>query len=78
MLQRLKSAIESGKEITIDKVFNTLDSNKNGDMEVTEFNEMLHLLYDKVDKVEVDELFKHFDSKGIGKISKEDFAKALK
>lgn len=77
VLQKIKGAIESGKSMSIDKVFDTLDSNKNGDMEITEFNEMLHLLYDNVDKFEVDELFKHFDSKGFGKITKEDFKKAL-
>lgn len=35
------------------------------------------MLYDRVDKVEVDELFKHFDVKGLGKITIEDFRKAL-
>jgi hypothetical protein len=46
-------------------------------MEVTEFNEMINSLYDNVGRVEVDSLFKHFDTKGQGRISKEDFKKAL-
>ncbi len=54
-----------------------MDNNNNGTMEVSEFNEMIHLLYDKVDKYEVDALFKHFDVKGYGRISKDDFKKAL-
>lgn len=42
-------------------------------MEVHEFNEMLNFLYEGVGKLEVDSLFKHFDIKGKGKLSKEDF-----
>jgi len=47
-------------------------------MEITEFNEVIKLLYESgVKKVEVDSLFRHFDSKGVGYITKDDFQKAL-
>ena len=45
-------------------VFETNDNNGNGLIDVIEFNEMIKLMYDKVDKYEVDALFKHFDTKG--------------
>lgn len=38
---------------------------------------MLNYAYEGVGKLEVDSLFKHFDSTGTGKLSKEDFKKAL-
>lgn len=77
VLQKIKGAIEGGKDVSVDKIFSTLDNNNSGQMEITEFNEMLNLLYADVNKVEVDELFRHFDSTGRGKITKEDFKKAL-
>jgi Ca2+-binding EF-hand superfamily protein len=47
-------------------------------MEIHEFNEMLNYLYgDRVGKLEVDSLFKHFDVSGTGKINKEDFKRQL-
>jgi hypothetical protein len=58
-------------------VFNTLDDNNNNQMEVTEFNQMINMLYEAVDKYEVDELFKHFDTRGMGRITKEEFKRAL-
>lgn len=80
VLQKVKNAIEAdttGGAKRVDEVFKTVDNDRSGEIDIIEFNEMLHLLYDKVDKVEVDELFKHFDSRGLGKITIEDFRKAL-
>lgn len=78
VLQKLKIAIENAKSHTVESVFKAVDNNGNGQMEVTEFNEMIRLLYDTVDKYEVDALFKHFDTKGCGRITLEEFKKALK
>jgi hypothetical protein len=61
----------------VDSVFATLDDNNNGLMEVTEFNELITMLYEAVDKYEVDALFRHFDTRGMGRITKEEFKKAL-
>ena len=38
---------------------------------------MLNYLYEGVGKLEVDSLFKHFDTTGTGKLKKADFKKAL-
>jgi Ca2+-binding EF-hand superfamily protein len=39
---------------------------------------MLNFLYgESVGKLEIDSLFKHFDSSGTGKINKEDFKRQL-
>lgn len=46
-------------------------------MEITEFNEMINLLVSNADKYEVDALFKHFDVRGIGRINREEFKRAL-
>ena len=54
-----------------------MDDNNDNQMGVTEFNQMIRLLYDRVDKYEVDALFKHFDTKGCGKITVDEFKKAL-
>ena len=77
VLQKLKMAIENAKGQSIEKIFKTLDDNNNNQMEVIEFNQMIRLLYDQVDKYEVDALFKHFDTKGCGRITLEEFKKAL-
>jgi hypothetical protein len=64
--------------MTSDKVFDLYDRDKSNKMEITEFNEMLNYLYEGgVGKVEVDSLFRHFDTRGVGYISKEEFKKAL-
>lgn len=54
-----------------------MDDNNNGEMNIVEFNNLISLIYDDVGKVEVDELFKHFDKKGLGSITKQDFTAAL-
>ena len=35
---KIKSAIESDKKLKIEEIVKTLDSNKNGELEITEFN----------------------------------------
>ncbi|CDW86689.1 protein fantom [Stylonychia lemnae] len=77
VLDQLKKAIQTGVDLSVEKVFETVDNNKNGEMDIFEFNEMITLLHKDVEKFEVDAIFKHFDIKGTGKISKEDFKKAL-
>lgn len=77
VLSKLKAAIENAKGQTIDSIFNTLDDNNNGLMEVSEFNSLINALYETVDKYEVDALFKHFDSRGMGKITKDEFKRAI-
>ena len=61
----------------MDKVFATVDENNSNSMEVIEFNEMISACYQELKKHEIDTLFKHFDKKGLGKITKEEFKKGL-
>ncbi len=77
VLKKLRSAIENAKGQTVDSVFHTLDNNGDNQMSVTEFNEMISMLYQTVDKYEVDTLFKHFDKKGRGRITLQEFKDAL-
>lgn len=76
VLGKIKRVIEDGKKDP-GHVFDTFDSNKSNQMEITEFNELVNYLYANVSKDEIDSLFKHFDLKGQGRISKDDFKKAL-
>lgn len=76
VLQRLRTAIQSGKT-KISEIFKAVDSNNNGEMEVHEFNEAIGLLYSNLDKYEVDALFKHFDTQGLGRITIPQFERAL-
>lgn len=63
--------------MSVEKVFKTVDDNSNGIMDVTEFNEAVSLCYRELSKHEVDVLFKHFDKRGVGTITKEEFNKGL-
>ena len=74
---KIRTAIESDKTLKIEEMIKALDKSKNGELEITEFNELITLIYSKVEKVEVDELFKHFDKNGSGNISVEEFKKGL-
>ena len=76
VMDKVKRAIDRG-DLSVDKVFQTVDSDGNGAIDIVEFNEMISLLYDKVGKTEVDELFKHVDKRGTGKVTLEDLKKAL-
>ena len=78
VLSKMKSVLQGSKDMTPEKVFDLYDRDRSNKMEITEFNEMLNYLYEGgINKVEVDSLFKHFDSRGVGYITKEDFKKAL-
>ena len=69
-MDKIRSAINNGKETTLNSLFDTVDNNRNGEIDIIEFNELINLIYEDVGKVEVDELFKHFDKNGLGKINK--------
>lgn len=74
----MKKVLEGTKGMTVDEVFDMCDRDRSNKMEITEFNDVVKQLYSSsVNKVEIDSLFRHFDSKGIGYISKDDFKKAL-
>eukprot|EP00347_Sterkiella_histriomuscorum_P001912 403370193 len=76
VLQKLRNAIETGK-MTYEKVFEAVDDDGNNTMEVHEFNQAVNLLFQNVEKYEIDALFKHFDVQGVGRITKEEFKRAL-
>ena len=69
--------MDSSKEYGPEKIFDMFDRNRSGIMEVQEFNEMLNYLYEGVGKLEVDSLFKHFDTSGTGRVKKTDFKRSL-
>lgn len=46
-------------------------------MDVLEFAEMINFCYQQLKTHEVNTLFKHFDTKGLGYITKSDFQKGL-
>lgn len=77
VLFKIKQLMDSSKDTKPEKIFDMFDRNSSGIMEVQEFNEMLNYLYEGVGKLEVDSLFKHFDTTGTGKLSKAEFKKAL-
>lgn len=76
-LKKINDILKASKEQTPDSVFKLFDSSRNDSIDILEFNDMMNFLYDKINKYEVDCLFRHFDVKGMGHISKEDFKKAL-
>ena len=77
VLEEIKKAIREGTNLNLDQVFDTVDDNRNGEMDIFEFNTLINLAYSNVEKFEIDAIFKHLDLKGTGKIKKEDFLKAL-
>ena len=54
-----------------------VDENHNNEMDITEFDEAIRMCYKELPKHEIDLLFQHFDKKGIGKITKEEFRLGL-
>jgi len=61
----------------MDKIFKTVDDNNNGQMDIMEFNEVVGLCYKELKKHEVDSLFQHFDKRGLGDITKDEFQRGL-
>ena len=61
ILHKLRKTIESGKELSIDKVFSAVDEDNNDEMDITEFSTMVDLCYKGLKKHEIDTLFQHFD-----------------
>ena len=76
-IQDLLNKNKSDPSYTPEKIFDQFDRNKTGSMEIQEFNELLKFLYDNVGKLEVDSLFKHFDTSGRGRLTKQEFTAAL-
>lgn len=75
VLHKLRQAIQGGasKGLSIDKVFATVDDNGNGDMDISEFNQVIALCYKELNRHEVDVLFTHFDKRGVGYLNKVEF-----
>lgn len=77
VLFKIKQLMDTSKDYKPDKIFDMFDRDHSGVMEIREFNDMLNYLYEGVGKLEVDSLFKHFDTTGTGKLTKADFKKSL-
>jgi Ca2+-binding EF-hand superfamily protein len=70
ILHKLRSIIEnSGGKLKPEEIFAACDNNRNGSIDVTEFNEMIQLQLGDLEKHEIDCLFQHFDKKGHGNIT---------
>jgi Ca2+-binding EF-hand superfamily protein len=78
VLHKMRLAIQSGgANLTIDKIFKAIDDNSNNELDVTEFYEAVSLSYKELNKHEVDVLFQHFDKRGMGRITKDEFNRGL-
>jgi len=54
-----------------------VDDNNSGDMDISEFNQVVALCYKELNRHEVDVLFSHFDKRGVGYLNKDEFQKGL-
>jgi len=80
VMEQMKEVVETSiKEQNLDliQIFNSFDRDSSNKMEINEFNEMIKFLYEARDKYEIDCLFRHCDSKGVGYITRDDFKNAL-
>lgn len=46
-------------------------------MDILEFDEVVKLCFKQLSKIELDTLFMHFDKRGLGTITKDDFQRGL-
>jgi Ca2+-binding EF-hand superfamily protein len=77
ILHKLRNVIGGTTGMSIDKVFASVDDNGNGTMDIMEFSDCVSLCFQELKKHEVDTLFKHFDRKGLGRITKDEFKAGL-
>jgi Ca2+-binding EF-hand superfamily protein len=63
--------------LNIDEIFKTFDADNSGEIEIAEFAELISRLGEDREKFEIDCFFRHCDARGVGKVSNEDFKKAI-
>jgi len=79
VLDQIKKTCDesAGGNSTIDKLFETIDDDESGHIDVLEFSKLVNIAYRETGKSEVDLLFKLVDKYQRGYLTKEDFKNAF-